>query len=157
MTLEVTSTGMAKGAPPDPCLVVIFGVSGDLARHTLIPSLYALGCQGLLPEPFAIVGFARREWDDEAFREHMREIVRRKRPFRETQWQKFARGLMYVQGDFSSPASDAYATLWEKITKIQAERHIPDNILFHLATPPSFYSEIAQKLADASLLHSDHG
>jgi glucose-6-phosphate 1-dehydrogenase len=157
MTLEVTSTGMAKGAPPEPCLVVIFGVSGDLARHTLIPSLYALGCQGLLPEPFAIVGFARREWDDEAFREHMREIVRRKRPFRETQWQKFARGLMYVQGDFSSPASDAYATLWEKITKIQAERHIPDNILFHLATPPSFYSEIAQKLADASLLHSDHG
>jgi len=157
MTLEVTSTGMAKGAPPDPCLVVIFGASGDLARHTLIPSLYALGYQGLLPEPFAIVGFARREWDDEAFREDMREIIRRKRPFREAQWQKFARGLSYVQGDFISPASDAYATLREKIIKLQAERYIPDNILFHLATPPSFYGEIAQKLADASLLHSDHG
>ena len=48
-------------------------------------------------------------------------------------------------------------TLREKIIKIQAERHIPDNILFHLSTPPSFYGEIAQKLADASLLHSDHG
>ena len=69
MTLEVTCTGMAKGAPPDPCVVVIFGASGDLAQHTLIPSLYALGCQGLLPEPFAIIGFARREWDDEAFRD----------------------------------------------------------------------------------------
>jgi glucose-6-phosphate 1-dehydrogenase len=157
MTLEVTSTGMAKGAPPDPCMVVIFGVAGDLARHTLIPSLYVLGCQGLLPEPFAIIGFARREWDDKAFREHMRDIVRRKRPFREAQWQKFARGLMYVHGDFSSPASDAYATLRERITKIQAERRLPDNILFHLSTPPSFYGEIAQKLADASLLHSDHG
>ena len=91
MTLEVTCTGM-KGAPPAPCVMVIFGASGDLARHTLIPSLYALGCQGLLPEPFAIIGFARREWDDEAFREHLREIVRQKRLFREALWQKFARG-----------------------------------------------------------------
>src|SRR5919106_2308433 len=157
MTLEVACTGMAKGAPPDPCVMVIFGVLGDLARHTLIPSLYALGCQGFLPEPCAIIGFARREWDDEAFREYMREIVGRKKPFREAQCEKFARGLMYVQGDFTSPASEDYATLREKIIKIQAERHIPDNLLFHLATPPSFYGEIAQKLADASLLQSDHG
>ena len=148
---------MAKGTAPAPCVVVIFGASGDLARHTLIPSLYALACQGFLPEPFAIVGFARREWDDEAFREDMREVVRRKGPFREAQWQKFARGLSYVQGDFTSPAHEAYATLREKIIKIQAGRYIPDNILFDLATPPSFYGAIAQKLADASLLHSDHG
>ena len=88
---------------------------------------------------------------------HLRDIVRRSRLFREALWQKFARGLRYVQGDFTAPASEAYATLREKITKIQTERHIPDNILFHLSTPPSFYGEIAQKLADASLLHSDHG
>jgi glucose-6-phosphate 1-dehydrogenase len=157
MTLEVTCSGMAKGALPDPCVMVIFGVLGDLASHTLIPSLYALGCQGLLPEPFAIIGFARREWDDEALREHMREIVRRRKPFREAQWQKFARGLSYVQGDFTAPASEAYASLWETIIKLQAARYIPDNILFHLSTSPSFYAEIAQKLADASLLHSDHG
>lgn len=157
MTLEVTCTGLAKGTPPDPCVVVIFGVSGDLARQILIPSLYGLACQGLLPEPFAIIGFARQEWDDEAFREDMREIVRRKKPFREALWQRFARTLTYVQGDFSSPASEAYATLRERIIKLQAEWRIPNNILFHLATPPSFYGEIAQKLADASLLHSDHG
>jgi len=123
----------------------------------LIPSLYALACQGFLPEPFTIVGFARHEWDDEVFREDVREIIRRTRPLHEAQWHKFARGLIYVQGDFTSPAHEAYATLREKITKIQAERYIPDNILFHLAIPPSFYSEIAQKLADASLLHSNHG
>src|SRR5919106_4542020 len=157
MTLEVACTGMAKGAPPDPCVMVIFGVLGDLARHTLIPSLYALGCQGFLPEPCAIIGFARREWDDEAFREYMREIVGRKKPFREAQWQKFARGLSYVQGDFTSPASEAYATLRETLIKLQAARYIPDNILFHLSTSPSFYGEIARKLADASLLHSEHG
>jgi len=109
-------------------VVVIFGASGDLACYALIPSLYALGGQGLLPEPFAIIGFARRAWDDEAFRDHVREIVRRQRPFREALWQKFARGLRYVQGDFTSPASEAYATLRETITKLQAERYLPDNI-----------------------------
>ena len=109
-----------------------------------------------MPEPFAIIGFARREWDDEAFREHLREIVRRKRLFREALWQKFARGLSYMPGDFTSRPPRTMRP-WEKIIKIQAERHIPDNILFHLSTPPSFYGEIAQKLADASLLHSDHG
>jgi glucose-6-phosphate 1-dehydrogenase len=59
MTLQVTCTAMAKGASPDPCMMIIFGAAGDLARHTLIPSLYALGCQGLLPESFMIVGFSR--------------------------------------------------------------------------------------------------
>jgi hypothetical protein len=55
-------TGMAEGMPPDPYMLVIFGASGDLARYSLIPSLYALNCRGLLPEPFAIIGFARRGW-----------------------------------------------------------------------------------------------
>jgi len=157
MTLEVTCTGRARGAPPDPCVVVIFGASGDLACHTLIPSLYALGCQGFLPEPFAIIGFARRAWDDAAFRDHVRDIVRRQRPFREALWQKCARGLRYVQGDFTSPASEAYATLRETITKLPVERYLPDNLLFHLSPPPTFYGDIAHKLADASLLHSAHG
>jgi glucose-6-phosphate 1-dehydrogenase len=69
MGLQVACTGMAQGTPPDPCVAVIFGASGDLAQNTLIPSLYALGCQGLLPNPFAIIGVARREWDDETFRD----------------------------------------------------------------------------------------
>ena len=63
--------------------MVIFGVLGALARHTLIPSLYALACQGFLPEPFTIMGFARHEWDDEVFREDVREIIRRTRPLHE--------------------------------------------------------------------------
>jgi glucose-6-phosphate 1-dehydrogenase len=57
MSLEVTCTGLAKGTPPDPCVPVIFGASGDLAPRALIPSLYALNCRGLLSEPFAIIGF----------------------------------------------------------------------------------------------------
>jgi glucose-6-phosphate 1-dehydrogenase len=157
MSLQVTCTGMAQGAPPDPCLAVIFGVSGDLAQNTLIPSLYALGCQGLLPDPFAIIGVARREWDDVTFRDAMRDSIKNKTAFREDVWQKFGRGLYYVPGDLRSSASEVYAALHQKVSKVQAERHLPDNVLYHCATPPSLYGEIAEKLAAASLLTRDHG
>jgi len=157
MGLQVTYTGMPQGTPADPCLAVIFGVSGDLAQNMLIPSLYALGCQGLLPDPFAIIGVARREWDDETFRDAMRDIIKNKTAFREDVWRKFGRGLYYVPGDLRSSASEVYAALREKVRKVQAEQRLPDNILYHFSTPPSLYGEIAEKLAAASLLARDHG
>ena len=73
--LEVDCTGMAPGTPPDPCVIVICGVAGDLSRTTLIPSLYALACQHLLPEPCAILGVGRRTWNDDALRQEMRPFV----------------------------------------------------------------------------------
>ena len=66
---KASSTGLVHGMPPEPCVVVILGVAGDLARTTLVPSLYALGCQRVLPEPFALLGVARRDWDNDAFRD----------------------------------------------------------------------------------------
>jgi glucose-6-phosphate 1-dehydrogenase len=157
MTLAVDCMGMAKGRPPEPCVVVIFGASGDLARRTLIPSLYALACQDLLPEPFAIVGFARRDWDDAAFRDEMYRYVAHRPNFRAEVWQRFARRLSYVAGDFSAPASAAYLALREKIAKVQADWHVPGNILFHLSTPPQFYGDIVHRLAAVALLQSDAG
>jgi glucose-6-phosphate 1-dehydrogenase len=157
MSFEVTCTGIAKGTPPDPCTVVIFGASGDLARNALIPSLYGLSGQGLLPEPFAIVGFARRAWDDETFRHEMREIVKNKAGFHADVWEPFARGLSYVRGDVGSSPSDAYAALRAKIDAVRAEKHLPSNLLFHCATPPRLYGEIVQKLGAASLLVGDDG
>ena len=70
---QVDCSGMAPSTPPDPCIVVIFGVAGDLGRTTLVPALYALACQKLLPEPCAILGVARRDWDDATFRNEMRQ------------------------------------------------------------------------------------
>src|SRR5438309_11042102 len=69
---KASSTGLVHGMPPEPCVVVILGVAGDLARTTLVPSLYALGCQRLLPEPFALLGMARRAWDNDTFRDTIR-------------------------------------------------------------------------------------
>src|SRR5713101_6410638 len=105
--LEVDCTGMAHGTPPDPCVIVICGVAGDLSRTTLIPSLYALACQQLLPEPCAILGVGRRTWNDDALRQEMRPFVQDRKDFSPAAWDQFAKRLHFVSGDFSAPASEA--------------------------------------------------
>jgi glucose-6-phosphate 1-dehydrogenase len=157
MDFSVSCTGFANSAPPDPCMVVICGVAGDLASGTLIPALYALGCQGFLPEPFAIIGMARREWDDWGFRQNMLEHVKQREGFRADVWERFSEGLYYVQGDLSTLVTETYRVLQEKLAEVRIEQNLPGNILFHFSTPPSLYSEIAQKLAASSLLASDDG
>ena len=69
---RVSCAGLVHEIPPEPCVVVILGVAGDLARTTLVPSLYVLGYQSLLPEPFALLGVARRDWDNDTFRDAIR-------------------------------------------------------------------------------------
>ena len=154
-SLKVSCTGIAQGTPPEPCVVVIFGVAGDLGRSTLIPSLYSLGCQGLLPEPFAILGVARRAWNNDTLRDYMRTFAQNKACFTDQTWQPFARCLHYVQGDFS--AAQTYARLRERLNAVQAEHHMPDHVLFYLSVPPHLYGEIVRKLAAASLLQSQSG
>lgn len=155
--LQIECSGMASGTPPDPCMVVIFGVAGDLGRTTLVPSLYALACQQLLPEPFAILGVARRHWSDDAFRDEMRRFAQEHKDFSDTTWRQFAPCLRFLGGDFGATPAETYALLRQRITQVQAELHLPDNILFHLSVPPSLYGPIAQRLAASSLLQSQHG
>lgn len=124
--LEVNCTGMAHGTPPDPCVIVICGVAGDLSRTTLIPSLYALACQHLLPEPCAILGVGRRPWNDDALRQAMRPFVQDRKDFTPATWDQFAQRLHFVSGDFSAPASEAYATMRTQIAQVQRAHHIPD-------------------------------
>ncbi len=136
---------------------MILGVAGDLARTTLVPSLYALGCQRLLPEPFALLGVARRAWDDDTFRDAIRTYAQEKKGFSDETWQQFAKRLSFVRGDLDAPPTEDYARLRERLKAVQAEHHIPDNVLFHFSVPPQLYGEIAHKLAAASLLKSDSG
>lgn len=155
--IEVSQSRPQKHSPLDPCIVVIFGASGDLTHRELIPALYALSCKNLLPKPFAVVGFARRQWDDEGFRQEMYEAVKRERECGEEDWRGFVKRLYYVSGDFNDDSSGPYALLREKIRKIQSELNIPDHLLFHLATPPHFYSAIIHRLDPASLARSEKG
>lgn len=155
--LRANCTGMAQDHPPEPCTMVIFGVAGDLARSMLIPSLYALHCRQLLPTPLAIVGVARRAWDDDAFREEMRQHAQSQALFHEDEWRRFAQNLYFVGGDLSASATETYNTLRDTIAHWRDERQIPDHVLFHLSTPPSLYGDIIKASEEASLLKSEGG
>ena len=152
---KASCTGLVHGTPPEPC-GGDFGRAGDLACTTLVPSLYALGCQRLLPEPFALL-VARRAWDDDTFRDAIRTYAQEKKGFSDKTWRQFAKSLSFVRGDLDAPPVEDYARLRERLKAVQAEHHIPDNVLFHFSVPPQLYGEIAHKLAAASLLESDSG
>ncbi len=149
--------GLSSGKPTDPCCIVVFGAAGDLSRRELIPALYDLACQALLPEPFTIVGFSRDNWDDQAFRERMRRAVSEERTFDPQHWERFAPHLHYVTGNFDAPPEGDYALLRDKLQSLQKRHGIPDNVLFHLATPPDFFCGIVSRLDAAGLATSDHG
>jgi len=149
--------GLSSGKPTDPCCIVVFGAAGDLSRRELIPALYDLACQSLLPEPFTFVGFSRDNWDDQAFRERMRRAVSEERTFDPQHWERFAPHLHYVTGNFDAPPEGDYALLRDKLQSLQKRHGIPDNVLFHLATPPDFFCGIVSRLDAAGLATSDHG
>lgn len=136
-------------ATPDPCVMVIFGASGDLTGRSLLPSLFDLAQKDLLPRPFAVIGMAKSSWSDGDFRKRMRAHVERECDFDASVWDRLAGQLYFIDGDFSS-AQD-FQTLRDRIEGLRAELDIPNNLFFHLATPPSFFGTIAEQLDRAGL------
>ncbi len=156
--LTLTCSGLSTGRAADPCVVVICGAGGDLTRRELIPALFELFQEKLLPDPCAVIGFSRSDWDDDAFRREMRATLDASgAPVDPAQWDKFAACLGFVPGDFAAPVDGAYATLVRRIAAERQRRAIPDHVLFHLATPPVVYEEIIGKLAAAGLATSSGG
>ena len=139
-------------ANPAPCLMVIFGASGDLTRRSLLPSLFELAREGLLPEPFAVLGVARSDWDDEHFRRSMREAVSPEDSGAEGAWKGFARSLHYLSGDFQR--DDSFHALRERVGELRHSLGLPDNLLFHLAVPPDFFAPICERLNRVGLANS---
>src|SRR5918999_5713714 len=93
--------------PADPCVMVIFGAAGDLTRTDLLPSLYELHRKHLLPEAFAVIGFSRRKWSAEQFRDDMRRAVE-KSCGTLSAWDGFAPRLTFVSGDATSAPGEGY-------------------------------------------------
>ena len=93
--------------PEEPCAFVIFGASGDLTSRKLIPALYNLYCQDLLPQRFAVIGYAFTPMEDASFRERMRESVKKSSEvlvFRAKLWDEFAPCLHFITADFENDA-----------------------------------------------------
>ena len=131
----------------DPVIIVIFGGGGDLTRRKLIPALYNLMLDGMLPRQFAIVGIGRRQLNGDAFREHLREGLEqfsRRGQSDETGWNDFASRISYVSEDVSSAASGPMLT--QRLTEIETEWGVRANRVFYLAIPPDMMEPAAASL-----------
>jgi glucose-6-phosphate 1-dehydrogenase len=140
--------GLTVRRRPDPCLLVIFGASGDLTSKKLMPALYSLALRRLLPEKFGIVGAARSEESDEGFRERMKQAVQEhaRDPFDEEVWEGLAAGLRYVTLDFADDNGEDH--LAETLTELDKERGTLGNRVYYFAVPPSAIGTLVEEIAE---------
>ena len=105
-----------------PCVLVMFGVTGDLASKKLLPAVYDLANRGLLPPGFSLVGFARRDWADEDFAQVAYDAVKlhARTPFRDTVWQQMLEGVRFVSGEFAD--DEAFDNLAKTVAELDQSR-----------------------------------
>ncbi|WP_432500879.1 glucose-6-phosphate dehydrogenase [Kineococcus arenarius] len=139
-----------------PCGMVMFGVTGDLARKKLMPAIYDLANRGLLPPGFALTGFARRDWVDQDFGKIVYDSVRQhaRTPFRESVWAQLAEGFRFVPGEFDD--DEAFDQLAATVADLDRVRGTGGNHAFYMSIPPRFFPVVAKQLARSGL-SAQHG
>ncbi len=149
---EARTDSQSQAIPGEPCAIIIFGASGDLARRKLIPALYALACRSCLAPRFAILGFARTEMHDEEFRRTSAEGLSHKKEGADKQsavLDEFSKSLHYIAGEYDHP--DSFQKLAKRLGELEREHNLPGNRLFYLATPPQVYTQVIEQLGKAGL------
>src|SRR2546425_4022770 len=147
--------GLRADSAPEPCAVVIFGASGDLAHRKLVPALYNLAVGAHLPAAFGIVGVSKSAYSHEEFAQGMREAVgrfSRTRPIDPEIWQDFAAGIRYVAGSFDDP--NTFARLRAQLEELDRTRSTRGNRLYYFATPPSTFPTLLKQLRAAGMINS---
>jgi len=141
----------------DPCVIVIFGASGDLTRRKLLPALYNLAESKLLPDAFATLGVARPPISEDEFRSRMQERVRdaEQASIDPALWSRIGGRLHYMHGEFDDPQT--YVRLRDRLAEIDRRHGTPGNYLFYLAVPPGLFGTVALRLAGAGLTRQEHG
>jgi glucose-6-phosphate 1-dehydrogenase len=158
LTTNPLREGLQVERMPEPNTLIIFGASGDLTKRKLVPALYNLELDGLLPNNFGVVGVARRPIPDDEFRAQMLDGVNkysRSRPAQPEVWDTFAPKLHYCQGNFDDP--QAYLGLRERLDHLDATHGTSGNRLFYLATAPEYFPVILEHLGQAGLNESPAG
>lgn len=140
---------------PEPCALVIFGVTGDLARKKLLPAVYDLANRGLLPPGFVVVGFARRDWSDEAFEAVAREAAREhaRTPWRDEVWARLAANIRFVGGSFDDDA--AFDRLAATLNGLRETHGIPGNAAFYFSIPPASFPVVLKQLARTGMADNE--
>ena len=141
--------------PAPPCVMVIFGATGDLTRRKLFPALYNLASEGLLPDELAIIGIGRYEMSTDALREKLKTdlntFITGTLDAARVDW--LLERLSYVSGEIDDAAT--YERLREALERVEAERGTGGNVLFYLAIPPDLFCDTIERLAAAALTKED--
>jgi glucose-6-phosphate 1-dehydrogenase len=149
--------GLPSARTPATATMVIFGASGDLCARRLLPALYNLALNRLLPDDFAVLGIARTPWTEDAFRAQMRDAVQkfsRTQPLNRDVWDHFAEGLHYLRADLS--VGETYPQLAQLLDGIDQQRGSPDNRVHYLAIAPEFFPPVLDGLHGAGLHRPRH-
>jgi glucose-6-phosphate 1-dehydrogenase len=139
----------------DPSLMVIFGATGDLSGRKLLPAIYNLAKQRLLPAGFAVVGAAIDDLTDDSFRKHAADVITkysRTQPVELAVLQSFLEAVFYVRVDFSK--LEDFKTLQKKVDELDHARHAGGNRVYYCATPPPTYETITEQLSAAAVTSS---
>ena len=140
-----------------PSGLIIFGVTGDLARKKLMPAVYDLANRGLLPPGFALVGFARRDWEHQDFEKVVYDAVKKyaRTPFDDDVWKQLAQGIRFVQGEFDD--DDAFARLKATVEDLDENRGTMGNHAFYLSIPPKSFPQVTEQLRRSGLAEQKDG
>ncbi|WHS27979.1 glucose-6-phosphate dehydrogenase [Auritidibacter ignavus] len=134
-----------------PSAMVMFGVTGDLARKKLLPAIYDLAHNGLLPPSFSLVGFGRRDWDQQEFTAFVQASVRAhaRTSFNEIVWAQLSGGFRFISGGFDD--EQAYQRLSATLEELQDQRGTGGNTAFYLSIPPAWFETVSRHLVDHGL------
>ncbi|MBI5867069.1 MAG: glucose-6-phosphate dehydrogenase [candidate division Zixibacteria bacterium] len=156
-TSEIPGGPILAEPTADPCVLVIFGITGDLAKRKLIPALYNLMVGGSLPRRFAVMGLGRTEMSTPELRERLREQTGKfsRQPLDSEIWNRFAAHLEYVCGSFDEPAT--YEELRARLSQVDATVGTAGNRIYYLSTPAATFPVILENLHANDLLPRGHG
>jgi glucose-6-phosphate 1-dehydrogenase len=141
---------------PEPCALVIFGVTGDLARKKLLPAIYDLANRGLLPPGFVVLGFARRDWGDGDFEALARESAQQhaRTPWREDVWARLSGNIRFVPGSFDD--DEAFDRLARTLTELCDSHGIEGNAAFYLSIPPAAFPQVLKQMQRTRMAENAH-
>jgi glucose-6-phosphate 1-dehydrogenase len=140
---------------PEPCALVIFGVTGDLARKKLIPAVYDLANRGMLPSGFVVLGFARRDWGDGDFEALARKSAQEhaRTPWRDEVWARLSGSIKFVPGAFDDDA--AFDNLARALDDLRDSHGIHGNAAFYLSIPPSAFPVVLKQMDRTHMADND--
>jgi glucose-6-phosphate 1-dehydrogenase len=140
---------------PEPCALVVFGVTGDLSRKKLLPAIYDLANRGLLPNDFVLLGFARRDWGDGDFAALAKKSAKEhaRTPWNEEVWKRLSADIQFVPGSFDDDA--AFDRLCETLDELRDSHGIRGNAAFYLSIPPTMFPVVLKQMERTGLASNE--